>query len=187
MNKIIVIDPGHGGSDQGALSKIYSESSIVLNLSLKISHCLIKLGWAPVLTRYLDTYIGLDNRVQIANKLNPRAFISAHCNGYPTPTANGFEIFTSPGNTKADSLATNIFNHFKSSYPYVNKRTDLSDSDPDKEASFFVLTKTKCPAVLIEYGFITNDEDRARLTSENDQWNMARSTATAIHFWTKEN
>ena len=114
-------------------------------------------------------------------------YVSIHVNAAGNGawmTAGGWCVYTSPGNTKADALATCIFNQAKkslSSYiqdfevkklkgSYSSKqnplRSDYSDGDPDYEANFFVLTKTKCPAVLTENLFQDNKADVEFLTSE---------------------
>jgi len=67
--------------------------------------------------------------------------------------ASGWEIYTSKGNTKADKLATCIYNAAKNNLKGKKLRTDFSDGDADKEADFYVLTHTKCPAVLTENFF----------------------------------
>ena len=83
--------------------------------------------------------------------------------------ARGWCVFTSPGKTKSDTLATYLYNEAKAILPPDNKyyvRSDWSDKDPDYEANFYVLTKTKCPAVLTENLFYDNKDDLAFLTSE---------------------
>lgn len=102
---------------------------------------------------------GKDNVIYVSLHNN------ASGNGSEWRGVRGWEIYTSPGKTKSDILATNIWNaagnylNPDDFVDYTNVRSDWSDGDPDKEANFFVLTKTKCPAVLIENLFMDNRED----------------------------
>lgn len=93
--------------------------------------------------------------------------------------ARGWAVYTSPGKTKSDLLATCLYNEAKTLLPHDSKyyvRSDWSDGDPDYEANFYVLTKTKCPAVLTENLFQDNKDDVAYLTSE-----IGKQTITKIH------
>jgi N-acetylmuramoyl-L-alanine amidase len=80
--------------------------------------------------------------------------------------ATGWEIYTSPGKTKADDLATCIFNAARYNLKDKKLRTDLSDGDPDKEANLYVLKHTNCPAVLTENFFMDNKSDVDYLLSD---------------------
>ena len=93
--------------------------------------------------------------------------------------ARGWAVYTSPGKTNSDVLATLLFYEAKNLLPHDSKyyvRADWSDGDPDYEAKFHVLTKTKCPAVLTENLFQDSKEDVAYLTSE-----VGKQTITKIH------
>lgn len=93
--------------------------------------------------------------------------------------ARGWAVYTSPGKTKSDTLATCLYNEAKALLPKDSKyyvRADWSDGDPDYEANFYVLTKTKCPAVLTENLFQDNKADVDYLTSE-----IGKQTITKIH------
>lgn len=84
--------------------------------------------------------------------------------------ARGWSVYTSPGKTKSDILATYLYNEAKAILPPDSKyyvRSDWSDGDPDYEANFYVLTKTRCPAVLTENLFQDNKDDVAFLTSDD--------------------
>lgn len=100
--------------------------------------------------------------------------------------ASGWECYTSPGKTKADILATCLYSAAKNYMDpyYVNIRTDWSDGDPDKEAKFYVLTKTKCPAVLIENLFMDSKSDLKLLKSELGIQLIERTVIEGIlHYW----
>ena len=81
-------------------------------------------------------------------------------------TATGWEAYTSPGKTKADDLATCLYEAAKKNFKDVKLRTDYSDKDPDKEANLYVLKHTNCPAVLTENLFQDNKSDIEYLQSD---------------------
>ena len=100
-------------------------------------------------------------------------YISVHVNAAGSDgqweSARGWSVYTSPGKTKSDTLATYLYKEAKSILPPDSKyyvRSDQSDGDPDYEANFYVLTKTKCPAVLTENLFQDNKDDVNFLTSQ---------------------
>jgi len=101
--------------------------------------------------------LSLGYRVRVANSFDPKStiFVSVHCNASPNHNAQGKEIFTTKGFTQSDVLAEHIADAAESALGRFNMklRYDFSDGDKDKEADFYVLRKTKCPAVLIECGF----------------------------------
>ena len=100
-------------------------------------------------------------------------YISVHVNAAGSDgqwkSARGWSVYTSPGKTKSDTLATYLYTEAKSILPPDSKyyvRSAQSDGDPDYEANFYVLTKTKCPAVLTENLFQDNKDDVNFLTSQ---------------------
>ena len=113
-------------------------------------------------------------RVNYVNNLcskygaNNCLYVSVHVNAAGMGTnwmnARGWLVYTSKGNTKSDTLATCLYKESKELLPSV--RSDFSDGDPDYESDFYVLAKTKCPAVLTENLFQDNKADVEFLTSE---------------------
>jgi N-acetylmuramoyl-L-alanine amidase len=179
-----VVDPGHGGSDVGAVGSKSYEKDIALAVSKKIAERLEFHNIETILTRIGDvdvTYPGasageeLGRRAFIANDFGADFFISVHCNGFGNPAAHGFEIWTSKGDTAADPLATAIYNRMQPGLGLAG-RTDYSDGDPDREENYMVLRLTNMPAALIELGFITNPNNEERMLSEAWQ-NMAADLA----------
>ena len=104
------------------------------------------------------TDITLKTRVKRANKYSSPGcfFVSIHSNA---GGGKGFEVFTSPGETESDKIATIFGEEYRSVFPDRELRTDYSDSDLDKERRFYVLTKTIMPAVLTENFFMDNEEE----------------------------
>ena len=128
--------------------------------------------------------IGLTERVNTANKLakssqKPCIYVSIHADAFSDESANGWSVYTSPGTTKSDSIATILFEkaarEFKGEYMRSDK---YSDGDVDKEAKFKVLMDTSMPAILSENFFMTNyDNCHKYLLSEEGRDRIAK-----IHF-----
>lgn len=97
-------------------------------------------------------------------------YVSIHVNAASSDgkwhTATGWEAYTTPGKTKADKLATCLYNAAKKNFKNVKIRTDISDGDSDKEANLYVLKHTNCPAVLTENLFQDNKSDVEYLQSD---------------------
>ena len=105
--------------------------------------------------------ISLSARVKSANKLAKDSnkqciYVSIHANGFGEESANGWSVYTSPGKTKSDGIATTLFNKSAAEFPGEYMRRDTSDGDPDKESNFYVLVNTSMPAILSENFFMTN-------------------------------
>ena len=107
--------------------------------------------------------ISLATRVNRANSVNSYhgncIYISVHSNGFSQESAHGYSVYTSRGNTKSDQYAEILLKYMQLEFPDRKMRKDTSDSDRDKEADFYVLSKTKMPAILSENFFMTNKEE----------------------------
>lgn len=180
----LMLDPGHGGTDSGAVGLTgLKEKDIALEFALLMRPALRSLGWEVSMTRSDDRYIDLSTRAAMANGLGVAGFVSIHCNSYSDPRAHGFEVWTSPGTTDADLLATAIYEHVRERFPGRRLRRDLADGDDDKEAGFAVLRLTWMPAVLVELGFLSNLMEGQDLSSPLWQWQMASALTAAIDEW----
>ena len=82
--------------------------------------------------------------------------LSIHSNGFTKESANGYSIYTSRGETKSDKIAEVFIDNMMVNFPERKLRKDTRDGDLDKEANFYVLKHTTCPAILIENFFMTN-------------------------------
>ena len=107
--------------------------------------------------------VPLATRVNRANSVNSYhgncIYISVHSNGFSQESAHGYSVYTSRGNTKSDQYAEILLKYMQLEFPDRKMRKDTSDSDRDKEADFYVLSKTKMPAILSENFFMTNKEE----------------------------
>lgn len=96
------------------------------------------------------------DRLGASNVLLVSIHANAAGNGMFWSTATGWECHTSPGETKSDPLAEAFYDSFSRAFPDKRMRRDFSDGDSDKESKFYILTKTRCPAVLLENFFYDN-------------------------------
>ena len=182
---LIMIDPGHGGSAPGAVVEGAVEKDINLSVSLELAQILSSVwdNYIPILTRYTDTTLTLRDRCAFERTYNPLCFVSIHCNAATSEQANGFEVFTTVGETAADKLATKVLDEVKKSFPGLKIRSDVSDGDEDKEANFAVLRGTKSPAILVECGFLSNDREREMLLGHQFHVRIAAAIAYGITRW----
>ena len=159
--KIIVIDPGHGGNDSGAIGvNNLKEKSITLEIARLISELAEKNHNKTVeiyQTRYSDTLISLSDRGKLAKVLNADLFLSLHCNHSDNPNARGVEIYVFNQRSKFLDEAT---------WLAFQLQADLNDklgfeSRGVKFSNFQVLRETKdfMPSVLLELGFLSNDDE----------------------------
>jgi N-acetylmuramoyl-L-alanine amidase len=155
----ILIDPGHGGTDPGAVNDRVKlrESNVALMYALILRPHLADAGHQVSLSREADQFLSLPARVACAHDCRAHLFLSLHCNAAVNQAASGIELWTSVGQTASDDVATSLFGEIKGTFPDRKMRTDWDDGDPDKEANFYVLRHTRMPAVLLELEFLSND------------------------------
>ena len=174
MNKIILLDNGHGRETAGKRSPKWSDGRQLFewefnrDMVLRIILRCYKEGMRAVRLVPEDRDISLAERCRRANDWFDRSggnciFISIHANA---GGGTGFEVFTSCGQTKADPIATKLVAQLERDFPDIKMRKDMSDGDPDKEASFYVLNHTKAPAILVENLFMDNERDCRLLMSD---------------------
>jgi len=181
----IMVDPGHGGHDSGAVvTNGPCESDIVLGLAQQLAALLTAAGHEVALTRWNNsTYLSLQERCDVARAFDAGVFLSLHCNAADSKDANGFEVWTDPEPDEADELAGRIWYELRAAFPAMRGRADFSDGDPDKESKFWVLVHTAMPAVLVEFAFLSNVEDRARLLSAGWRNEAVAAVARAVQAW----
>lgn len=167
-NKKVLIDPGHGGYDPGAVGNGINEKDIVLSISKKVGDILKSKGCSVSYSRTSDVFIGLDERAAIANNIGVDFFVSIHCNS-ASPQATGTECFTHPtGNSKVKNLSVNIAAAIASKFGIPNRG--------HKEANFAVLRRTNMSAILVETAFISNYNDAQLLKNSQDDFAMIIAT-----------
>lgn len=178
MIKNIILDFGHGGLDKNGVYTTPGKRH-KFNANEIAYEGVLNRQIGGILKAYLRSFgsnynivttveaddprdLSLSYRVKVANSFPAKEtiFVSIHSNAFNTK-AEGFEIFTTKGTTKSDQLAELIANRIEPFYKSLNLklRYDFRDGDKDKEADFYVLTRTNCPAVLLECLFFDNYEE----------------------------
>lgn len=180
-DRIIVIDPGHGGKDPGAISKNGTkEKDVNLQVSIKTRDLLRDIGYDVRMTREDDTFIGIYDRAHFANNNNADLFISFHANAYPNNNAiKGVEVLYCPA-LKGDKNEEDQYPFAKSILDYYLKGTGAADRGIRQRADLPVVRMTKMPAVLLEIGYLTNEEEEKLITNENYQNKIADSVVKGI-------
>lgn len=149
----VIIDPGHGGRDRGAKWGGVSEADLNLKVAKKVE-ALLKAKNVPVaMTRRSDVYLSLTQRANIANRYKDAIFVSIHFNAHTNTTIKGVETFYA--STAGKKIATNIQSK-------ISAYTKTRNRGIKNGIRYAVLNKTKCPAVLVECGFISNPYERQR-------------------------
>lgn len=196
--KVIIIDPGHGGFDGGAVAfNGTPEKNINLQISLKLRDYLAFFGYDTVLTR--DTDISLEdegtetirqkkssdihNRLALFNSVDNSILISVHQNFYSEEKYSGSQMFYSPNNEdKSSVLAQDIQNSIVCNVQKDNKR-EIKKCD----SSVYLIYNSQKPAVLAECGFISNREESQKLQTDEYQNKIALSVALGIIDYYSEN
>ena len=194
-NKVVVLDPGHGGSDPGASASNLVEKS----LNLKIAqYCKEELeeysGVTVYMTRESDVYVGLEERVQKAKKLGADVFVSIHINS-ATATANGVEVWypNSSYNTAVYNQGKDLSNAILRELVALglkNRGIKFKDSEngttyeDGSVADYYSVIrdskKNGFPGIIVEHAFITNASDAAKLAQDSFLKKLGIADATGI-------
>ena len=169
----IVIDAGHGGTDPGAINGVYKEADAALVISYLLAEELIKKGYKAIMTRSDDTFIELYDRCKIANYHNTDLFISIHLNASANKSAYGVETWCHTNSVKGNQFAGIVQNE-------LIDELQARDRGVKQSASLCVLKHTKAPAILIETGFISNDNECKKLFDSEYQKQIVKAIIRAI-------
>lgn len=192
---VVVLDPGHGGQDSGAMCGGILEKDLTLDVARRIDRLLNSEGIATLMTRAGDTYVSLADRAAFANRVRRCIFVSIHFNEDNQPVATGVETYYAAHQITAGSLLASWL-------PFLWR--PLSDS-PNPEShnlaglvqeslvartravnrgtqarQFFVIANVTSPAVLVEGGFLTNKEDISKLATEDYRDQIAAAISDGI-------
>ncbi|WP_240911210.1 N-acetylmuramoyl-L-alanine amidase family protein [Yeosuana marina] len=155
--KIVVIDPGHGGKDSGAIGlNGIMEKDIVLSIAKAMIrlNSITKSDFEIYLTRYKDTLISLSDRTRLARNLKADLFISLHCNQSENPKARGVEVYVNArgGNFLMESilLAYGLQKHMKTKLGFESRGVKFGNFQVLRDLVDFG------PSVLVEFGFLSN-------------------------------
>jgi len=178
---MIILDAGHGGmingvyQTKGKRSPIWDDGRQLFEgvFNRNVVNKLHKLCQHHSIDSYIlvpeQEDISLKERVRRANVLykerEDAIYFSIHANA---GGGTGYEVFTSVGDTASDPIAEIVIEDFIESIPELKLRKDTSDGDLDKEAHFYVLKKTHCPAILIECAFMDTLEPDCKMMMEDE-------------------
>lgn len=174
FQRLIIVDAGHGGRDPGVVGGSgLLEKDIDLAIAQKLAE-LLRLGGASVtMTREQDISLAnsksgdLAARVQLAQELNPTAFISVHGNSYPAqPSVHGAQVFYFSSNEQGRELA-------KAVQQSLTRQLSNTDRSALPHRSAYILKHIEAPAVVVEVGFLSNPTEEGQLGAEDYQWQLA--------------
>ena len=192
---VVILDPGHGGQDSGAMCGGLLEKDLALDVARRIDRLLDSEGIATLMTRLGDTYVSLADRAAFANRVRNCIFVSIHFNEDNKPVASGVETYyashqitegssltswlpflwrplSQSPNPESQRLAGFIQEALVARTRAINRGT--------QPGQFFVIANVTSPAVLIEGGFLTNKEDISKLVSEDYRDQIAAAVADGI-------
>ena len=222
---VIVLDPGHGGADPGAMVKgIIKEKTITLKFVNELARQLIISGYEVHLTRSNDKYVSLSNRVSLAESVGADLFISVHADSHPNRSVRGASVYTlsdKASDKEAERLArrenrSDVSENIDISTSYDKEVTEIlislaqqttmncsvafaSDLIPSignlslllrrthRFAGFRVLKSPEIPSVLVELGYLTNDDDLLLLRSSKYRRVLSRKFVEAVNLFFSSN
>ncbi|MDU1269148.1 MAG: N-acetylmuramoyl-L-alanine amidase [Escherichia coli] len=165
--RVVVLDPGHGGIDTGAIGRNGSkEKHVVLAIAKNVRSILRNHGIDARLTRSGDTFIPLYDRVEIAHKHGADLFMSIHADGFTNPKAAGASVFA------LSNRGSHILKKIKPVHKLHSRNTE--------QAAFVVLKSPSVPSVLVETSFITNPEEERLLGTAAFRQKIATAIAEGV-------
>lgn len=194
---VIVIDAGHGGNDGGARQNGHLEKYLTLDLAFRLQKLLKQSGLRTAMTRSSDVYVSLEERVRLAHKHRDAVFVSLHFNSDRTPGTAGIETFYSSRKVPLDDDDWTWVGLFKkdalqpqapldsgemlaaSIQAALTTRTD-SRNRGVRARDYFVVRHTRCPAVLVEGGFLTNSFEAQLIATDGYRERLAQGLTEGI-------
>lgn len=186
-NKIIVIDPGHGGSDPGKVGiNGADEADINLEISMKLKKLLEDKGYTAILTRTDEKGLysaddvnkkaaDMRRRCEIIASNNADIVVSIHQNSYSESSVRGAQVFYYTHSAKGKELAEIIQKSLKSNLDENNNRQCKAND------SYYMLIHTPCPTVIVECGFLSNPAEAEELSQGEYQILVAQAVVFGIN------
>lgn len=195
---VVVLDAGHGGKDDGARGAGLAEKDLSLDVTQRTEKLLHQFGFKTVMTRVDDTYVSLAERAAISNRIDNAIFVSVHFNHSFSGASTGVETFYASEKLPPESAWT--WTGFFSKPPPVRgengetlagfvqaamvMRTE-STNRGIKGRPLHVLRHTRCPAVLVECGFISNPLEARMISNVDYRDRLAKAIAEGVMSYTK--
>lgn len=178
----VILDPGHGGVDPGALTGQIKEKDIVLDVVIRMNNYLEEKGYSVQLTRDADIDLGgeltkgrhkrdLEARLNLINK--GQVAISIHCNTMHDSSQKGAVVFYQKGSEEGKMLANAVLKE-------VNKVQLLNANLPLPRENLFLLKTAKIPVIIVELGFLSNQEDTNKLKDVGFRQQLAEAISKGI-------
>lgn len=188
-SRVIVIDPGHGGIDPGTIGRKLKipEKEVTLAIAKRLANLLSQAGAMVVMTRDTDRDLSdagfkgsfierkrqdLARRVDLAHRVNAELYISIHANADPSPRWHGAQVFYYSNSLESKMLATAIQDELVRILGNNNRKA--------KEGVFFIMEKTRIPAVTVEVGFMSNEMEERLLADELYQSKVAHAIFSGL-------
>jgi N-acetylmuramoyl-L-alanine amidase len=193
---VVVLDPGHGGQDSGAMCGTVLEKDLTLDVALRTETLLRRAGFQTVLTRDADRYLSLAERAAVANHKKHSLFVSIHFNDGDRPAASGVETYFAARQSTVSSRVFSWLSFFQptETQPLVAQSESLARFLQDalvertqavnrgiKSEQFYVIAHVRHPAALVEGGFITNPADMTKLATSSYRQQIANAISDGIH------
>lgn len=206
---VVVIDPGHGGVDAGAVRGIFKESDITLKVAQRMQS-LLQIDFSNnievILTRETNKSLSLENRVRVAEQHGADLFISLHANSSQASYVTGMEFYFKKGvyaqklpDIEASTAVKKIigdltsFGQIRQSLKFNQllqnqiKAWRIDEKTVIKRAPFFVIEKTTMPSALIEIGYISNLSEAKLLLTDERQQEIAETIVKSIYEYKAQN
>lgn len=168
----VVVDPGHGGMDEGTKWHHIAEKDLTLAVANRLVAVLRSKGIRAVQTRMFDCYVPLDDRATMANSSRNSLFVSLHFNAARSPSASGFQTFYFFASPSSRIIAGSIQDALSERLPGRSRGITRKD--------YAVLARTNDCAVLVECGFISNKAEATRYTTAEARQALAEALALGI-------
>lgn len=192
----IMLDPGHGGTDTGARGKRFLEKNLTLQTAFQVKKALERFGYRVLMTRTNDRTVSLEQRSWMSNNAKADLFISLHMNATTGTAIRGIETFAlTPSGAPSSGSDTVLYNRYPGTPALLNstalgisvqhsliRATGAFDRGL-KRARFVVLRNTRCPALLIECGFVTNRSEENLLGSPAYREKIAQAIVEGIRHY----
>ncbi len=179
----VCIDPGHGGTDPGAIANSIIEKEVNLKVALLVKQMLKTHSIEVVITRTVDEYVTHTERATKANQAKADLFISIHHNAAPSVAARGLEIYHSVLGGEGKRLAEFVHQRYQALIPELPTRGIRTRIRDDGSDYYAVIRLTAMPAIIIEGGFLTNAEDAKLIKQKHFQERQAQAISRGVVLW----
>lgn len=174
---IIFVDAGHGGEDEGCAREGVREKDINLSIAKLVKEKLENMGYQVVMAREEDNYITKEERVKKANSIQADIYVSIHQNAADETDVSGMEVWYQETDERDNKRLAQLI------CQQTTKSTGALEREQRGDADFHVTGKTTMPACLIETGFLSNAEERAKLTTPEYQEQIADGIVQGIEYY----